>query len=53
MCSCNSLSVSLRAADDLHRALAATGVGDDSPVMLVGVEYSCMVARFYAQAYEQ
>ena len=41
-----------RAADDLHRALTAA-VGDGSPVLLVGVEYSSMVARFYTQVYGQ
>ena len=44
-----SLLTSL-AADILHYALTAT-IGEGSSVLLVGVEYSAMVARFYARAY--
>ena len=37
--------------DDLHRLIDKT-IGT-SPLILVGVDYSTLIARFYAQFYER
>ncbi len=40
-----------RMADDLHRLLQET-LGDVS-IVLVGTDFSALVARFYAQLYDE
>ena len=44
-----------RMVDDLHRLLHVSSVVSDSstPLLLVGMDFSTLISRFYTQFYEK